>query len=141
MKLTALLCAVTLALPLPCALAQPNTVDTVTPLPPNRRPGKAAGAKRAGRPRDMAAKQDQKMIEEFETLFARKLTDDEKKQFKKAADDRDAAIRAAQDGFKAQFLKITGVTEKELREKRRAARQKPEAVPAAVPAAAVPVAG
>ncbi len=139
MKLGVLLCAVSLAMPLHCALAQPNTVDTVTPLPPNR-PVKAK-APRGDRMRDNAAKRDQKAIEEFETLFNRKLTDDDKKQLKKAAADRDAAVLAAQDAYHAQFLKIAGVTEKELREKRRATKPNPAAVPAAAPAVAAPVAG
>lgn len=146
MKLSFLLCAATLALPatlpLHSALAQPDVRDTVTPMPANRNRAKKAGKNAAPRRGEMmrqnAAKRDQKQIEEFETLFGRKLTDDEKAQIKKAADERDAAVQAAQTAYMAQFLKVTGVTEKELREKRRAARLNAPAAPAAAPAAGTP---
>lgn len=142
MKLSVLLCALSLAVPMHSAVAQPNPADTVTPLPPNKRPNKAkAQGPRGDRMRENAAKRDQKAIEEFETLFNRKLTDDEKKQLQKAANDRNAAVLAAQEAYQAQFLKITGVTAQELREKRRAAKANPAAVPAAAPAAVAPVAG
>lgn len=106
--------------------AQPKEVAEVTPLPANvERPNKGKGkGKMRGKMQGNGAKRDQKMIDDFETMFDRKLTDDQKAQIAKAAETRTAAVLAAQEAFNKEFAQIAGVTEKELREKRRAARQK-----------------
>ena len=115
--------ALATALPLQ---AQPKEAAEVAPLPANvdrKGKGKNKGNMR-GLMKANAAKRDQKMVEEFETMFGRKLTDEQKAQLTKAAETRNAALMAAQEAYTKEFAQIAGVTEKELREKRREARQK-----------------
>lgn len=118
------------ALPLQApSQANPPVAAEVTPQPANTERAKARANRQnkgnaRGKMKENVAKRDQKMIEEFETMFGRKLTVDQKTQLSKAAETRNAALMAAQEAYNKEFAQISGVTEKELREKRREARQK-----------------
>ncbi|HEX8552672.1 MAG TPA: hypothetical protein VF681_14075 [Abditibacteriaceae bacterium] len=108
------------------AHAQPGAQAEVAPQPENtRRAARHANRQKAGdNLQATAAKRDQKIINDFEAMFGRKLTEAQKTQLLKAASERAAAVKAAQENYNKEFLEITGVTEKELRQKRREMRQK-----------------
>lgn len=132
-KFHLLICAASIAFPARHVLAQPAAQAEVTPQPAQRikpiKAGNGAQAKRAAQRREAADKRDQKTIDEYETLFGRKLTDDQKAQLKKAAEARNEAALAAQEAYQTEFLKVTGVTQKELQAKRREARRKDKVAP------------
>jgi hypothetical protein len=129
-KIHLLLCVASIAFPARHVLAQPAPQAEITPQPAQRiKPNKAAQAARKAAQKEVADKRDQRAIEEFETLFGRKLTDEQKTLLKKAAEERNEAALAAQQAYRIEFAKITGVTQKEFQAKRREARRKDKAAP------------
>lgn len=127
-NLTCLLCAVGLALPAAAVYAQPAARAEITPQPEQRIKPVKKRVKPAAAAREARDKREQRLIEEFEALFGRQLTAEQKTQLNKASAERDAAVLAAQEAYTAQFVKITGVSEKELRLQR--AKMRKEKAPA-----------
>jgi hypothetical protein len=109
--------------------AQPDARAQVAPQPvENVKRKRQKGAGQAG----ARVAQPDKMVTNFEEMFGRKLTDEQKAELTKASQERQAAMRAAQQQWMQQFLKVTGVTEGEYRAKLKESRKKKkDAEPAA----------
>lgn len=126
--------ATLLAMPSLVVQAQPPAKAEVDPQPVERTRKPRAARQNKVKPARVD-KQD-KLVENFEALFGRKLTTEQLTQLKKATEEREAATRAAQQAWRAQFSQITGVTETELKQKQRDLRQKNDNAAKAAPAKA-----
>jgi len=123
-KMLTLAGALSLA-PLTIVVAQPPAKAEVEPQPLEKiKKPRVPKANKENKANKAKEPQPDDLLKNFEALFGRKLTDDETAQLKKATAARQAAIRAAQDDWRKQFLQITGVTEAELKQKQREARLK-----------------
>jgi len=103
------------------AQAQPPVKAEVAPQPVEKIKKPRVKKPQAEKKREP---QQDALVKNFEALFGRKLTEDESTQLQKATAERQAALRAAQDAWRAQFFKITGVTEVELKQKQKEERKK-----------------
>jgi hypothetical protein len=116
---TSLVFGALIVLPGQALRAQPPGTAEVAPQPAERvKKPRAAKVK-------LPAKQD-KLVVNFEAMFGRKLTAEETTKLQKATEDRETAVRAAQQAWREQFMAITGVTEKDIRQKQRELRQRKE---------------
>jgi hypothetical protein len=80
----------------------------------------------------------QKTVTQFETDFGRKLTEDQKAQLRTAMAERAAAQRAALEQYNTRFSQITGVSQDEIKTKKRdLAKQRRDAKKAARNTAAI----
>lgn len=107
-------------------LAQPDTAAPKGDNPPNanrpprdkrNRPDKRGGQNKPSPLLTVSA-------EDLQKLLGDNLTDAQKAQLSGAVEERDLAIKAAEDRFKAQLLQASGLDEKGLREKMREHMQK-----------------
>jgi hypothetical protein len=75
-----------------------------------------------------SARAFEKTVTQFETDFGRKLTEDQRAQLRIALAERAAAQRAAQEQYNTRFSQITGVSQDEIKaRKRELAKQRRDA--------------